>query len=75
MVIIVPGPWLASNAPSMVGSKLEGFVSIADYYATFASLAGQCACGAVCACALIYYACASLGPYVPAPLVTMPAHP
>ena len=25
----------------MIGTKLEGFVSIADYYATFAAIAGQ----------------------------------
>eukprot|EP00912_Choanoflagellata_sp_UC4_P000242 UC4_evm2s153 len=35
----VSGPFLAKTAPHRVGSKLEGMVSIADWYATFAALA------------------------------------
>eukprot|EP00041_Stephanoeca_diplocostata_P005929 m.71207 g.71207 ORF g.71207 m.71207 type:complete len:409 (-) comp16081_c0_seq6:39-1265(-) len=35
------GPYLQQQAPAMIGQKLEGFVSICDYYATFARLAGQ----------------------------------
>jgi hypothetical protein len=36
----VSGGYLARVAPARVGSKLDGYVSIADYYATFAAIAG-----------------------------------
>lgn len=36
----VSGGYLASRFPAMVGTKLDGLVSIADYYATVAALAG-----------------------------------
>lgn len=36
----VAGGYLAKVAPRRVGSKLEGFVHICDYYTTFAAIAG-----------------------------------
>eukprot|EP00662_Eupelagonemidae_sp_cell21_P020489 gene20490-13827_t len=36
----VSGGFLARKAPKMVGSKLEGYTHICDWYSTFASLAG-----------------------------------
>ena len=36
----VSGGWLQSNFPHMIGKKLDGLVSIADYYSTVAALAG-----------------------------------
>lgn len=36
----VSGGLIASKYPHMVGTKLEGLVSIADYYATVAGIAG-----------------------------------
>ena len=36
----VSGGWLKANYPAMVGSKLDGLWSIADYYSTVAGLAG-----------------------------------
>ena len=36
----VSGGWLATHHSKMVGRKLDGLWSIADYYATFAALAG-----------------------------------
>jgi len=37
----VSGGYLAKVAPARIGTKLEGLVSIADWYATFAAIAGQ----------------------------------
>lgn len=37
----VSGGYLAKNFPHMVGVKLDGLVSIADYYATCAGTAGE----------------------------------
>eukprot|EP00729_Bicosta_minor_P001083 gene1083-4901_t len=36
----VAGGYLVKVAPGMVGKKLEGFISIADWYSTFAYIAG-----------------------------------
>eukprot|EP00054_Salpingoeca_dolichothecata_P002675 m.23544 g.23544 ORF g.23544 m.23544 type:complete len:547 (+) comp13190_c0_seq2:58-1698(+) len=36
----VSGPYLEKVAPHMIGTKLDGFVTIADYYATFCEIAG-----------------------------------
>jgi arylsulfatase I/J len=36
----ISGGFLAAVAPKMIGTKLDGLIALADYYATFAFFAG-----------------------------------